>query len=382
MTRASELSSEILSAEGTNPMPSDNGQGQDGTPQGIEILSAAALVKRYPTLRPPLLPGLLRRGETANIVGAPKMSKSWNVLHLAIAFATGSEWLGYRAVQSQVLVIDNELHRETLSYRLSKVCKALGQNVADLRGKLDFMPLRGRLSDIYKIVERLIKLEERGRYDVIVLDALYRALPAGCDENSNADIAKIYNAIDGLSAELDCAVIIIHHSSKGTQTRKTVTDVGSGAGSMSRAADTHIILRSHETAGVLVMEAACRSWAPVKPRCLKLDFPLWIPADEHDPGKLQTARTSTAGATEVQVKAFVERFVATVSRPKAQIEIDAHKAGHSQKTTRELLKLAEDLGFIYRHMPGGPKKPHHFATVPPASSASDTKSDTEPEAES
>ena len=42
-------------------------------------------------------------------------------------------------------------------------------------------------------------------------------------------------------------------ASKGDQSGKSTTDVGSGAGSQSRAADTHLIIRQHEQEDVAVM---------------------------------------------------------------------------------------------------------------------------------
>ena len=59
-------------------------------------------------------------------------------------------------------------------------------------------------------------------------------------------MTEIMNALDSHAERLDCAFINIHHSSKGDQSNKSVTDVGAGAGVLSRAVDTHITLRPHE----------------------------------------------------------------------------------------------------------------------------------------
>ena len=70
---------------------------------------------------------------------------------------------------------------------------------------------------------RLFTIEDRatpenpflpGRFALVVLDALYRFLPHGTDENSNADVAAVYNVVDGLADRLACAFVLIHHSSK------------------------------------------------------------------------------------------------------------------------------------------------------------------------
>ncbi len=60
-------------------------------------------------------------------------------------------------------------------------------------------------------------------------------LPAGIDENDNAAMSQVYNAIDRYAEMLQASFILVHHSSKGSQSGKSVTDVGSGAGAISRA---------------------------------------------------------------------------------------------------------------------------------------------------
>ena len=67
-------------------------------------------------------------------------------------------------------------------------------------------------------------------YDLIIIDALYRILPEGTSENDNAQITRVFNKLDNIAKKNDCAVINIHHSSKGNQGDKAVTDVGAGAG--------------------------------------------------------------------------------------------------------------------------------------------------------
>lgn len=52
-------------------------------------VSLADLVARYPDLRPPVIHGLLRRGETMNVIAPSKLGKSWLVTDLADLFLEG-----------------------------------------------------------------------------------------------------------------------------------------------------------------------------------------------------------------------------------------------------------------------------------------------------
>lgn len=197
--------------------------------------SVRDLCAAHPKLRAPVIEGVLREGETMNLISAPKIGKSWLAQQLAISIAAERMWLGRFAVEpGNVLIIDNELHSETLAHRIPKVAAAVGVTLSELGDRLFVESFRGRLRDIYQMGS-YFKHIDRGRFKLIIIDAFYRILPAGVDENSNADIAAIYNQIDRYADEMQTAFCLIHHSSKGIQAAKAVTDVGAGAGSQSRA---------------------------------------------------------------------------------------------------------------------------------------------------
>jgi hypothetical protein len=86
---------------------------------------------------------------------------------------------------------------------------------------------------------------------------------------------RVYNRVDELAKGWGAAVAIVHHSSKGDQSEKALTDVGAGAGSIARAADTHLVIRSHEQSGLHVLEAVTRSFKSPEPVSIQFDWPLW-----------------------------------------------------------------------------------------------------------
>jgi hypothetical protein len=264
-------------AKSTEPEPS------------LQILSAAELVRQNPTLSAPVVSGILRRGEVGNVIAPPKFGKSWLAYGLGFSVIGGADWLGeFRCEGKRVLLIDNELHKKVLANRIPAVAAAMGLG-EDCIERLHVLSLRGELTDIFGIARRLETVEPR-HYDLIILDALYRSLPAGVSENDNAAMASVFNLIDQIAGKLDCSWLNVHHASKGNQSDKAVTDVGAGAGAQSRAADAHVVLREHEEPGHVVLDAAVRSFAPVEPLALKWSFPLWLPADE-DPSRLKRRPT-------------------------------------------------------------------------------------------
>jgi hypothetical protein len=314
------------------------------------------MVQTFPQMREPVIHGLLRVGETGNIIASPKTGKSWLAAGLAFAVATGRDWLGYNTVAGDVLLVDNELHPETLASRLRRVAEANGIDLAEVAERITILPLRGRLQDLFSL-GAYFRAQIPGRFRLVIIDAYYRALPINHDENDNAAVAGLYNVIDQYADYLRCSFMLIHHASKGDQSQKRVTDVGSGAGSQSRAADTHLILRPHAETDAVVLDAAVRSFPPVSPRCLRWKWPSFIPAEELDPADLrQTGRSRRAKAEPAEAtppeptwdaKRFAETFGTADPKTRAVILDDARVAGLSDRLAKELLQAAIDRTLLH-----------------------------------
>jgi hypothetical protein len=187
---------------------------------------------------------------------------------------------------------------------------------------------------------------------VIILDAMYRFMPREMDENDNGTMANVYNAIDRYADLLGCCFVLIHHTSKGNQSGKAITDVGAGAGSQSRATDTHLVLRPHEEEDVVVLEAAVRSWPPVMPRCLRWAFPVWLPADDLDPTLLRSEQPKRTRQVEKQPEWDAERFTSTFVQAEPKLAdallVEANRQGINDFKCRTLLRKAEAVGLVRR----------------------------------
>jgi hypothetical protein len=146
--------------------------------------------------------------------------------------------------------------------------------------------------------------------------------------------------------------VLIHHTSKGNQSGKAITDVGAGAGSQSRATDTHLVLRPHKEDDVVVLEAAVRSWPPVMPRCLRWAFPVWTPADDLDPTLLRSEQPKRTRKEEKEPEWDAERFTGTFvgAEPKLvdAILAEANRQGVNDFKCRTLLRKAEAVGLVHR----------------------------------
>jgi hypothetical protein len=266
-----------------------------------KIKSLKQMISEHKELRPVLINGILRLGETCNIIAATKVGKSWMCDGLALSIATGSEWIGrYGTLKGKVLIIDNELYPEDITFRLKMVARKMGIGESAVDTKIDVLSLRGNLVDLVQL-ENIVETIPKNEYVLIIVDAWYRMFPPGVSENDNAQMASLFNRIDKYAAQTGAAWALVHHASKGDQSGKRTTDVGSGAGSQARAADTHLILRDHEEEGHAVVNAALRSFPPLEPIVLKWEFPLWHPVDDLDPSALAKPRKKDDSADSIRV---------------------------------------------------------------------------------
>jgi AAA domain/DnaB-like helicase N terminal domain len=260
-----------------------------GGPPTIERFTIGELIDQYPRLNQPVVDGLLRERETANVVSVTKIGKSWLAYTLIFSIATGRPWLErFACARGRVLLVDNELHKATIANRLKVVGDKLEIPRSEYADEIEVWPLRGNLRSIFAIEEDLRKA---GRFKAIIFDAKYRMIPPGKSENDNNAETQYYNAIDRYAEMTGAAIINIMHSSKGDQSDKRISDVGAGAGAQSRAADCHLVLREHEDDNVVVLEALVRSFAPIDSLPIRWNFPLWQPAVGVDATKLRRRST-------------------------------------------------------------------------------------------
>jgi hypothetical protein len=296
--------------------------------------------------RPLLIDELLRQGDTFNIIAASKVGKTHLEYQLATSVASGTPWLGFPVKQGKVLIVDNELHGDSIVRRLNSIREAM-QLPESVMDNISVSSLRGQLKTLPELCS-LMNHVEAGTFSLVLIDALYRTLPKGMDENSNADIASLYNMLDDLARRQKCSCGSVHHASKGKQGGKAVTDVGSGAGAQSRAVDLHIVLRPHGKPGHLIFDAAVRDFPPIASRVIVQDYPLWHLAPEIDPSQSEPY---------VNLDEF-KQWLEPGDHIKEDLETKLRERfGLNRKLARQIIADAVQLGIVEDHRP---HKQKHF----------------------
>jgi hypothetical protein len=319
----------------------------------LATICLESLPAKYPKPRGIVVEGLIRQGDVVNLVGGPKARKSFLVMQLGLNVATGTDFLGRRTRQGKVLLIDNELRGDDLGRRAQAMATAMGLDWHNATKNIDIKLLRGQLADLMTIKAALATVPT-GTYQLVIFDALYKMMPKGTDENSNADVTQCYIQLDGIAEGQDCAAVCVHHTSKGAQHAKAITDMGSGAGAQSRSADVHLVLRDHEDANTVVLAAVVRSQMPVEPICIQFQYPLWRLAPEKNADNVAVANKKP--------NVTIDQFLSTIPvepAPKNDVLAATQTTLKISKTSvKALLHRATEDGLVTITTPKNPTHPH------------------------
>jgi hypothetical protein len=153
--------------------------------------------------------------------GAGKSTLAYNICALG---ATGQPFLGIPfSKKLRSLYVDLETPRFLRRNKIELIC-------GELPGEfhiLEYLDLRNDFSDLLDICKR-------ERYDLVVLDTQSRVL-AMEKENDNAEANYLAGLLRRIANEAGCAILLIHHSTKGDEGKAVYR--GRGASAIAGAVD-------------------------------------------------------------------------------------------------------------------------------------------------
>lgn len=254
-------------------------------------------------LAPEVIKGVLRKGHKMLLGGSSKAGKSFALIELAAALASGGKWLGWECRKSKVLYFNFEIDPASFVWRIHKVCDAL--HTRPEPGMLQVWNMRGKFVGLDDFIDAVTSYCSTQHIDVLIIDPIYK-LTMG-DENKASDIIKLCNAFDRLASVLDASVVYCHHFAKGTafaNASKAVADRVSGSGVFGRDADAILTMTQLDfdgfsdddnTTGWRV-DACLREFAPPKPFNIFFRYPVHV-IDTEDvlSGASFTGDTNKAG---------------------------------------------------------------------------------------
>lgn len=161
------------------------------------------------------IPRVVHRISRGMIVAAPKAGKSMLGLDMAIALASGQQWLGIEpARQVRVGVLSREDSPVLTINRVQELARARGHHLGSLPNLLlnTFAQRHSFFVDKDDHLKELCKAITSEGISVLMCDVLNK-LHAG-DENSNTEMTKVMQRFDQIQAETGVDVVVIHHDVK------------------------------------------------------------------------------------------------------------------------------------------------------------------------
>jgi hypothetical protein len=212
--------------------------------------------------RPPrwLIEGLWGGSSVGVIGGAPKCSKTWLGLDMALSVATGTPCLGKYAIPERgpVLIYLAEDALLTVRERVAGMARSRGLHLDAVEIhvitapalRLDREPHRTRLYETAK------GLQPR----LLLLDPLVRL--HGVDENNATEVSGLLAYFRTLQRQLDLSVVLVHHTRKNAAGGVAAGQGLRGSSDIHAFGDSNLYLR--RTSQHLVLSSEHRA-APASP---------------------------------------------------------------------------------------------------------------------
>ena len=194
------------------------------------------------------------------IGGAPKCSKTWLGLDLALSVATGTACLGRYAVPEPgpVLIYLAEDALPIVRQRVAGMARQRGRELQPVEIHVITAPTLRLDREQHR--GQLLEAAQRLRPRLLLLDPLVRL--HGIDENNAREVAELLAYLRTLQRQLDLAVMLVHHTRKNAPGGIASGQALRGSSDLHAFGDSNLYLR--RTQDRLLLSSEHRA-APASP---------------------------------------------------------------------------------------------------------------------
>ena len=303
---------------------------------------AAALLQTKLDPPPLLIEGVLHQGLKIVIGGGSKAFKTWCLMSLGHAVATGSTWLDFNCNKARVLFTNFEIPRFFYRERLLTISSLIKTQIET--GWLTIWNLRGYACDILTLEAALLERLTNLQFALIVIDPIYKVL-GEMDENLSRDMGQIVNALERIASRHNASVVAGAHFSKGNQAAKDPIDRFGGSKIYGADPDVLLTLTPHKEKEAFVADFILRNLPPISSFTLRWVYPRFIRDDTLDVTELKVPKP-TGPQAKYKVKQLLE-CIGTKTLPAAALKKRVFDETGMEKTTfYELLSEAKKMRLI------------------------------------
>jgi hypothetical protein len=189
----------------------------------LPVVSGAALLEKNLPAPAFLVPNMFQRRKANLLMGEDGAGKSFLMLQLAVAVASGTKWLGMEVESGPAVFYTAEEEDRDLDARLRAVCAHMGVSAAQLQD-LHLIPMGGALSSVLgepgddrkirgtKLWRSLISRIEAIKPALVIIDPLNEVFDG--DELKRVQARQFVGLMRPVAAEHDLAIIVTGHPSQ------------------------------------------------------------------------------------------------------------------------------------------------------------------------
>ena len=178
---------------------------------GFEVLDTFSLTSDYNTPPEPIIQYLLYERGVSLIAGTDGVGKTWFVLQMAYAIASGTKFLDFNVKKKEVLLVQFELSLEQLSNRVKAIRRNFPEdtNVNIARFDDNDMMFTDQWQKIKDTVED-INLTD----GVIIVDNIYTS--TNQDLSDNNALQQILSMIQLIKSQTGNSIVLVGHHNKSS----------------------------------------------------------------------------------------------------------------------------------------------------------------------
>jgi len=213
----------------------DAAAGIDSVPNIIPFAWARDLSVDFS--RPQLVEDLIYPGAFVLTYGESNTGKTFLMFDLAVTISQGKQWFGRDTMKGLVVYIAGEgvngVALRKMAYEQRQILGPDAQLVVITRA-VDFLTDAADIPALVALIKQL-ETDSGHKCVAVFVDTLARAIPGGSDSEAT-DMGMFIKGADAVRAQLDCALIAIHHAGK---------DISKGArghSSLRAAVDTELLV--------------------------------------------------------------------------------------------------------------------------------------------
>ena len=165
-------------------------------------------------------PQIISKQSVTFLAGLPEAGKTWMLMDLALALATGTKWLGlYPCRRLRTIYLDQERSRASTVERFNALIAGRNLTPGQLDDTLLLKPQSRFKFNITRSFESFDRLLTAFRPDVVLVDSFKRI--HSNNELSSQDMQALFTRVEELKDKYGCAFVFIHHETKSVIARRS-----------------------------------------------------------------------------------------------------------------------------------------------------------------